>query len=440
MKSFINYKFKFYRHLEDFGINLDHDIVGNTTDGCRWMTKLGKLMSCDHIICQNHTNHLGVSDYLYPKKTQSIEDSSPSDNPTDWNLEFEEEMTDEEDDPEENPDEMQPGFEDSVEIIEEEPVLELDGQIASNLVKIRSIINFIRRGETKNNVFQKYVGEQFGEGKERELFLDFKVRWHTIFNMLDRFLECEMPIKKTLSDFDRSEMLDSINFELLKDIRDALQPIMSASRAMEKSNTNLLQSDTIMEMLCRRLESLKSQIADDLLQSIKNRYEQRKNKLTISLCRYLQDPDFIIRQGKKHVFSYASKYQVVSHAKDLMQKLFSKETEESSSSEDEEISPKRMKLSFAEEIEQALNEENKKDSVAKPSFQKELTLFEATGVRTENVKLLFDALKTIQATSCDSERTFSVCTRVCTKVRSRLSDKNLNIIIFLKHYLLNKNK
>ncbi len=42
--------------------------------------------------------------------------------------------------------------------------------------------------------------------------------------------------------------------------------------------------------------------------------------------------------------------------------------------------------------------------------------------------------QSLKPTSTDVERVFSVCTNFCTKIRSRLSDKSLQALVFLKYY------
>ena len=67
-------------------------------------------------------------------------------------------------------------------------------------------------------------------------------------------------------------------------------------------------------------------------------------------------------------------------------------------------------------------------------LKSEFTLFRNSGQRTENLQKLYNAILSIKPTSTDAERVFSVCTNFCTKLRSRLSDKSLNALVFLKYY------
>ena len=69
-------------------------------------------------------------------------------------------------------------------------------------------------------------------------------------------------------------------------------------------------------------------------------------------------------------------------------------------------------------------------------IRNEFKIFEATGKRTENLEVLFQALLTIQPTSTSNERVFSVAGNFSTKIRNQLQFSTLNCLIFLKYYFL----
>jgi hypothetical protein len=65
------------------------------------------------------------------------------------------------------------------------------------------------------------------------------------------------------------------------------------------------------------------------------------------------------------------------------------------------------------------------------SLHKEFNLFEISGIRTPNLDMLLSALRTIQPTSTDSEKVFSVAGSFKTKIRSRMKFRRvLNALIF----------
>ena len=64
--------------------------------------------------------------------------------------------------------------------------------------------------------------------------------------------------------------------------------------------------------------------------------------------------------------------------------------------------------------------------------KKDLDFYERTGERRSSLLKLSDALGSIQSTSTQSERNFSLAAGIATKLRSRMSSKKLNACCFLK--------
>ena len=56
---------KLRKRLEQFGLSLEGDIVGTTTDGAAVMEKLGTLIPTIHQVCHSHGLHLAVCDVVY---------------------------------------------------------------------------------------------------------------------------------------------------------------------------------------------------------------------------------------------------------------------------------------------------------------------------------------------------------------------------------------
>lgn len=102
---------------------------------------------------------------------------------------------------------------------------------------------------------------------------------------------------------------------------------------------------------------------------------------------------------------------------------------------------------LAKELNAALEKETQACVSAQPQsivqHLKELLNYEFAGYERNsilggNLQKLLTALKSIQPTSTESERVFSLAANICTKKRTRLSDRSLNNICFLKSYFLSK--
>ena len=63
--------------------------------------------------------------------------------------------------------------------------------------------------------------------------------------------------------------------------------------------------------------------------------------------------------------------------------------------------------------------------------------YNSTGERTPRLKKVMDALETIPPTSVESERAFSAAGLFITKLRTRLSVKNIDALCFLHNYYKN---
>ena len=61
-------------------------------------------------------------------------------------------------------------------------------------------------------------------------------------------------------------------------------------------------------------------------------------------------------------------------------------------------------------------------------------MFENTGEKTLRLRLLYENLKTVPPTSIESERAFSSFGLYVTKLRSRLGDRLINSLCFLKTF------
>ena len=65
---------------------------------------------------------------------------------------------------------------------------------------------------------------------------------------------------------------------------------------------------------------------------------------------------------------------------------------------------------------------------------KEFDIFEATGVKITNIIRLKNALESIPPTSVEAERAFSAVGLFITKLRTRLSDRSVSRLSFLRTY------
>lgn len=74
------------------------------------------------------------------------------------------------------------------------------------------------------------------------------------------------------------------------------------------------------------------------------------------------------------------------------------------------------------------------------AIRTEMAVFEANGTRGRSLQLVYGYLLSIPPSSVEAERAFSAAGILCTKVRSRLSDKSLDMLCFLRSYYTQQKK
>ena len=73
-------------------------------------------------------------------------------------------------------------------------------------------------------------------------------------------------------------------------------------------------------------------------------------------------------------------------------------------------------------------------------IKREMDVFEATGERPARLNKIYRAMTTLPASSVEAERTFSAAGLFLPKIRSSLSDRSLDNLVFLRKYFQNKKK
>ena len=74
----------------------------------------------------------------------------------------------------------------------------LDLDISHIVNKVRLVAKLFKRSPLKNEILQSYVKEKHSNGLQ--LILDCKTRWSSLLNMLERIVEIQIPVQKTLLD------------------------------------------------------------------------------------------------------------------------------------------------------------------------------------------------------------------------------------------------
>ena len=190
-----------------------------------------------------------------------------------------------------------------------------------------------------------------------------------------------------------------------------------------------------------------------LLERLRSRYKDRKNNQLVSLVKFYKDPDSLTKSSNNEdSYKMVSKPTIVKMSKALHRRLrFDRaETDELSSTADEQSNPsdssegadtrsntEDSSIPLAKELSSLLTQSNRsqQDGLS-DTFTKEISLFMTGGAekKTLALKELSRSLLTVPPTSVEAERTFSASGLLLTKLRCRLSDASLDMLIFPKFY------
>lgn len=183
------------------------------------------------------------------------------------------------------------------------------------------------------------------------------------------------------------------------------------------------------------ISSQTSDLALRLNAALVKRFKERRNVELTTLILYLNNPK-IFTSNHHPDLELSTKSSTVRFGISIMERILNENdlpSENSSEGLTEELS-----LSIHERLQQSVNEiTSTKTTVTKESnYKKEFTLFDRHQERTPRLNLLYDALLSVQPTSTQSERNFSLAGNFVSKLRTRLSDVHIDALCFLKSYFI----
>ena len=234
--------------------------------------------------------------------------------------------------------------------------------------------------------------------------------------------------------------------------------IMERESEKERARESIdatVKAEMIIQFIDKKLEGNESTLALKLLERLRSRYKDRKNNQLVSLVKFYKDPDSLTKSSNNEdSYKMVSKPTIVKMSKALHRRLrFDRaETDELSSTANEQSksnprdssegadtrsNTEDSSIPLAKELSSLLTQSNRsqQDGLS-DTFTKEISLFMTGGAvkKTQALKELSRSLLTVPPTSVEAERTFSASGLFLTKLRCRLSDASLDMLIFLKLY------
>ncbi|CAH0405771.1 unnamed protein product [Chilo suppressalis] len=459
--------------LTEFGLILEKDIINITTDGASVMKKLGRLISPSHQLCYAHGVQLGIIDTIYKKQTD-VEEEEPvtvteSENDNEVSFEMDEvSSTDSDDDV----------FHCSIPRMEVDLVAEYAGIIE----KVRKLVKLFKRSPTKTDTLQIYVKQEFG--KDIKLQQDCKTRWSSLADMISTFNRIKLCVSKALIDLgleaDPNYSLSAEEHTVLVNLDKAFQPVKLAVEVLCRRDTDLAIAETTLRFMIRKLEELKTPLAEKLAGSLRKRIIERRTNLTACLL-YIRDPAKYQADkeefAKDGTFKLPAKNVIRTEIKSLIERLHSQHCVTNSQTQinsdpswsiastsaaaasdviefdddynDNEplssLSEARKNISLEEELQETLTafkEPRDRDrklttNSLESLIKKEMNLYESGGSKGELLQFADNCLRSVVPTSVESERAFSAAGYLASKIRSRLADDSLDILCFLRSYFQN---
>jgi hypothetical protein len=456
--------------ISAYGLSMDEHISACTTDGASVMVAFGRLLSeknVHHQQCFAHGLHLAVLDTLCGSSVQiahppvsvheSVDDICP---PTP-----ETRIADPNDDS--DPESEDEGTQDTgLQIVDtdseaEEAARELDFPLKDLVASVRSIVKVFRRPKA-NETLQQYVRQE--HGKQLNLILDIKTRWNSTLHMLKRFAKLYDCIQKALIDLKHPRSLCLTEVTLLKEIIDGLTPVESATRAICRSDANLITADAAIKFLLDNLdEKIKSSgscstflsaLRENLVRRLRHRRTERSTVL-----RFLHDAsyDFTVEIAlgmprpttlktdviKNVVFKVISQVGLeLERQVDLDDdaEIVAQDRSEADVDDPEPVAAAEDPDAILQAAIQAALQEPKRRKLGDPrqstqkNFKQELSLFRAGAQRGILLEGAYVSLLSIKPTSVDSERAFSAAAFLKTKFRCRLSEGPLDDLCVLRGF------
>ena len=110
---------------------------------------------------------------------------------------------------------------------EQQNCFDIIPEIKEIIKKVRKVVKIFRKFSIKNDDnLQPQVQQSFG--KEKSLFLDCKIRWNSLLNMLQRFYEMRKEVKVAMLQLDKDFNISREELDKIKEIYDTLAPLKMA--------------------------------------------------------------------------------------------------------------------------------------------------------------------------------------------------------------------
>jgi len=213
--------------------------------------------------------------------------------------------------------------------------------------------------------------------------------------------------------------------------------------------SNVLTADTAIDFMFKVLSNQPSTFSQDLIEALAVRIKYRRTNCS-SVLQYLHtgkmEYSHMGRPFRNH-FSEPKTSVIVDLVKKFALRYGHNEESVNESLESSQelmvdiVNPEKdLKEQLIEAIKKTkdavhtpnLNSNNTRSQTA--IIKKEMSLWETTGAKGSLLTATYHSLLSIPPTSVESERAFSSAGYLCNKIRTRMSDKTLDSLCFLRSF------
>lgn len=231
----------------------------------------------------------------------------------------------------------------------------------------------------------------------------------------------------------------------LKEISDALEPVVFLIKTFSKEKFDYSKSEDVLCFVLKKLSKAKnSDLAKTLFESIVARIKQRRNGVLATSIKFLNGK-LSFRETNDHL-DYSDKETTLKFLEDQYERLFGDDdstpdyvtdedsiTIEESDQDDEEDQDgsEEQQKTIEEELEEYVQSKKMKTADSKDSLRAELEKFIMNKTLGSKLRRLKAALESVQVTSTNAERCFSIAGNFCRKRRNRIGCLLLNSLVIL---------
>lgn len=339
-----------------------------------------------------------------------------------------------------DPIDVEDDCEEVLQIIEQDPdtprEINSHYKLDTIIEKVRGSIREFKYAPVKrDDLLDKYLPKD-KSGKTYSLLMDMKTRWSSTFKMLERFelvsegLRLALIANKSKIQFQAEELavITMLN-KYLKCVSVTLTAICSRSATLINVDNRItalltrLDDGTAMgtafaKCVAKRINERRT-VASSALQFV---FEDKKSVLHPLIIQHsdTEIDSFLVDLNEK-VNSPPSPSSPLLNPSDV--NTIDTSTESSNGIDEDDFE------SYSNALDSSLS--SKPPKKALDGIEEEIVAMRLSKIRGPLLKKLCDVLLSIQVTSVEAERSFSVGGRICTKINSRLGDESINALSLL---------